>query len=88
MPKNSIRNDWKLIESFIDLRSKVLDIGCGEGLFANIVFDEKIETGIDPNLTELERANELGGYSELLECNGNNIPKPETGHGQQSKLLS
>ena len=27
----SIRKDWKLIESLIDLNSRVLDIGCGEG---------------------------------------------------------
>ena len=31
MPKKSIRNDWKLIESLIEPRSSVLDIGCGEG---------------------------------------------------------
>ena len=29
--KNSIRKDWKLIESLIREKSKVLDIGCGEG---------------------------------------------------------
>jgi len=32
---NSIRKDWKLIESFIDSNSKVLDIGCGEGGLIN-----------------------------------------------------
>ena len=31
MTANSIRKDWKLIESFIDQNSKVLDIGCGQG---------------------------------------------------------
>ncbi len=60
-----------------DLKKPVLDIGCGEGLFANMVFDEKIETGIDPNPKELERAKKLGGYGELLQCYGNNIPKPD-----------
>lgn len=29
--KLSIRKDWRLIESLIDTRSKILDIGCGEG---------------------------------------------------------
>jgi len=28
---NSIRKDWRLIESLIDSHSRVLDIGCGEG---------------------------------------------------------
>ena len=27
----SIRKDWRLIESFIDPHSRILDIGCGEG---------------------------------------------------------
>ena len=28
---DSIRKDWRLIESLIDPRSRILDIGCGEG---------------------------------------------------------
>ena len=28
---NSIRKDWRLIESLIDSHSRILDIGCGEG---------------------------------------------------------
>ena len=54
MPKNSIRNDWKLIESLINSRSTLLDIGCGEGglikqLETNILSDTRgIE--IDPEL--------------------------------------
>ena len=51
---SSIRKDWKLIESFIQPNSKVLDIGCGEGelikqLESNINSDTRgIE--IDPEL--------------------------------------
>jgi len=54
MQKNSIRNDWKLIESLIYPKSTVLDIGCGEGglikqLETNIQSDTRgIE--IDPEL--------------------------------------
>ncbi|MBS0534428.1 MAG: class I SAM-dependent methyltransferase [Proteobacteria bacterium] len=55
----------------------ILDIGCGEGLFANVLFAEKIETGIDPNAREIERAKEFGGYDELIECFGDAIPKPD-----------
>lgn len=54
----------------------ILDIGCGEGLFAYILFDEKIDVGIDPNSKELERAKYYNTYKELICCYGNNIPKP------------
>jgi SAM-dependent methyltransferase len=59
----------------------ILDIGCGEGLFARMAFEEKIDTGIDPDSKELKRAAELGAYRELIECKGDQIPKPD-GHFQ------
>jgi SAM-dependent methyltransferase len=55
----------------------ILDLGCGEGLFAKILFQEQIDTGIDPNPHELERARQLGAYRELIECYGDRIPKPD-----------
>lgn len=55
----------------------ILDIGCGEGLFAKIVFAEKIETGIDPNSKELDRAKTLDAYEELICCGGDAISKPD-----------
>jgi SAM-dependent methyltransferase len=55
----------------------ILDLGCGEGLFAKIVFAEKIDTGIDPNPKELKRAEDLGGYHELICCWGESIPRPD-----------
>ena len=55
----------------------ILDLGCGEGLFAHVVFAERVNTGIDPDARELERARELGAYDELIECYGDAIPKPD-----------
>lgn len=55
--------------------SPILDLGCGEGLFAYILFDEKIDVGVEPNAMELKRAEEYGIYNELINCYGNNIPK-------------
>ena len=50
----SIRNDWKLIQSFIVEKSKVLDIGCGEaGLIKQLQDNIKADTRgieIDPVL--------------------------------------
>ena len=54
----------------------ILDLGCGDGLFAHVVFVERIDTGIDPAARELERARQLNAYDELLECRGDAIPKP------------
>ena len=53
----------------------ILDVGCGEGLFAHILFAEKIDVGIDPNERELQRARMLGSYNELIHCRGDAIPR-------------
>jgi len=55
----------------------VLDLGCGEGLFSYVLFSEKLDTGIDINPRELERARELGAYVELIHAEGDSIPKPD-----------
>jgi SAM-dependent methyltransferase len=54
----------------------ILDIGCGEGLFAKNVFAEKIDTGVDLDSRELDRARELDAYEELIQTKGNAIGKP------------
>ena len=54
MSKNSIRNDWKLIESLIDPKSTVLDIGCGEGGLI-----KQLETNIQSDTRGLEIEPEL-----------------------------
>jgi SAM-dependent methyltransferase len=59
------------------LARPILDVGCGEGLFASLIFPEPIDTGIDPNGRELERARDLGKYREVLQCTGDRIPKPD-----------
>jgi len=59
----------------------ILDIGCGEGLFAKMLFAEKIDTGIDPNPREIERSREWDAYTELIVCKGDAIAKPD-GHFQ------
>ena len=55
----------------------VLDIGCGEGLLATILFDSPIDLGIDPNDRELMRAEKVEAYRMLIKCTGDNIPEPD-----------
>lgn len=54
----------------------VLDVGCGDGIFAKVLFSEQVDVGIDPNGIELARAKSEGAYKELIQCYGNLVPKP------------
>lgn len=55
----------------------LLDLGCGEGIFTEILFKDQIETGLDPQNRELSRAKDFGKYHELLQEFGNKVPKPD-----------
>ena len=44
----------------------ILDLGCGDGLFARVLFAEPIDTGVDPSEQELRKADRTGLYQELI----------------------
>lgn len=74
----AIERYWECdIQSAQEFRRPILDIGCGEGIFAWGLVEDNIDVGIEPNGRELERAKEIGLYDELIECYGDNIPKPD-----------
>jgi SAM-dependent methyltransferase len=54
----------------------MLDVGCGDGLFASILFADKIDTGIDLDPNEIACAKATDAYRELICCPGSEIPKP------------
>ena len=58
-----------------EFTAPVLDIGCGDGIFAGILFAERVDTGVDPQPKEIERARRRGTHDELITCYGDNIPK-------------
>lgn len=64
-------NDWP---------GPILDIGCGDGIFAQILCAETIDTGIDPDPVEIDKARFTGTYNELLVCPGDRIPKPDASY--------
>ncbi|AEI96322.1 class I SAM-dependent methyltransferase [Roseobacter litoralis] len=68
-----------------EFEQPMLDLGCGDGIFAHILFHEKIETGIDLDPEEIARAEQMNAYAELLACPGDNIPKPD---GAYKTILS
>jgi SAM-dependent methyltransferase len=57
-----------------ELPSPVLDVGCGDGHFASLVFKSKLDVGIDPALYSLREAKEWGAYKHLLNTTGARLP--------------
>lgn len=61
----------------VDLPHPTLDIGCGDGHFAQMTFDEPIEAGIDPWWGPLNKAERSGMYNLPLQANGDQLPFPD-----------
>jgi SAM-dependent methyltransferase len=55
----------------------ILDLGCGDGIFASLTFDHPVDYGLDPNARELVRARQSGAYVDLLQSTGDSIPLPD-----------
>ncbi|MFA6073852.1 MAG: class I SAM-dependent methyltransferase [Candidatus Woesearchaeota archaeon] len=68
---------WRSIEALsfekISFKSPVLDLGCGFGEFAGVVFD-KIEMGVDVNAHDLERALKGKRYNKVQWADARNLP--------------
>lgn len=68
---------WRSIEALsfreVDFRQPVLDVGCGFGEFAGVVFD-KIEVGIDVSARDLEKALKGGSYNKVQWADARNLP--------------
>lgn len=60
-----------------DLPSPTLDLGCGDGDFAALTFDRKLEVGIDPWVGPIHKAVRSGAYEQALQGNGDQMPFPD-----------
>jgi SAM-dependent methyltransferase len=60
----------------LDLPGPILDVGCGDGHFVTIAFDQPIEVGIDPWAAPLREAARRGGYRALARAGGAQMPFP------------
>ena len=65
------------------LKHPILDLGCGDGIFASVLFGDMIDVGIDSDIKELERARCANKHEELICCGAEKIPKAE-GHFKRS----
>lgn len=57
-----------------ELPSPVLDLGCGDGQFASLTFENRLELGLDPEHRSLQEAKEWGAYKYLVQSQGDNMP--------------
>ena len=60
----------------ITLPSPTIDIGCGDGHFASVAFDRKMEVGIDPWWEPIREAARWGAYHSLIQSDGEQLPFP------------
>lgn len=61
----------------LDLPSPTLDVGCGDGHFAQLTFDRKVEVGLDPWTGPIHEAGTRGVYGLLTEADGAAMPYPD-----------
>jgi SAM-dependent methyltransferase len=60
----------------LDLPAPVYDVGCGDGHFASLTFDRKIDVGLDPWHGPIHLAKKYGAYHGLVEADGAKSPFP------------
>lgn len=61
----------------IHLEAPTLDLGCGEGHFADLTFDRKIDMGLDPSRESLQEARQRQAYHLLAEADAGRMPYPD-----------
>ena len=60
----------------LPLEAPTLDLGCGDGQFAEITFPRQLELGVDPWLTPLREAMQRQAYQMTAQSYGQRIPAP------------
>jgi SAM-dependent methyltransferase len=61
----------------IDIPSPTLDVGCGDGNFAELTFDRKLEVGIDPWWPPIREAVDRDVYKMVTQVSGDFVPFPD-----------
>lgn len=57
-----------------NLPDPVLDVGSGDGHFAKVTFDRRIDVGLDPDLAGMREAQRRGAYRLLALADGSRMP--------------
>jgi len=60
----------------LPMPAPVYDVGCGDGHFASLTFDNKLDVGLDPWHGPIHEAKKFGAYKSLVEADGARSPFP------------
>lgn len=64
------------------LAPPVLDVGCGDGFFARLVYGtDQIDTGLDLSGSRISEAESSGAYARVVTYDGLTIPFPDASFG-------
>lgn len=58
----------------VPLPHPILDVGCGDGNFSELIFDQPIDAGFDPWWNPLRKATRTGMYHTLAQAWGDQMP--------------
>lgn len=61
----------------LELPAPLLDIGCGDGHFAQVTFERTLEVGLDPWHGPIHEAGKRQVYGLLTEADGGRMPYPD-----------
>jgi glycosyltransferase involved in cell wall biosynthesis/ubiquinone/menaquinone biosynthesis C-methylase UbiE len=67
-----------LIHQHAPVAATVLDLGCGDGIFASLTLPTPIAHGLDPDPASLEHARRSGAYRNLIHGSADRIPLEDT----------
>jgi SAM-dependent methyltransferase len=69
---------WRACEAGVlaevPMARPILDLGCGDGLFASLLFEQPVECGIDFDLSRLTRARDSGAYRDVKAADATHLP--------------
>jgi SAM-dependent methyltransferase len=71
------------------LPAPVLDLGCGDGHFASLTFDQPLDIGLDPWSGPIHQAQQTGAYRSLVQADAGRMPFPDGyfGSGLSNSVL-
>lgn len=74
LPRILIRTAECLLISGVELPRPLLDIGSGDGSFADVLFREPVDAGIDNSRPQMLRSIHLSAYRNLAQSVGDSLP--------------